>query len=94
MAGKKKVDDVPQSKTARASMAKKLKEEAFKASGDMNRIVPLAGGTWAYVFHPVTGRTHHVKVGSEAWDAVVGELLLNSSQASRIQLELEKLGWA
>lgn len=94
MAGKKKavVDDSHLSKTARASKGKK-KEEGFIASGDMERIIPLCGGEWAYVLDPRDGRTHHVRVGSEKWNDLTGALLEDPKHGSRIQAQIVKLGW-
>lgn len=92
---KKKVDaGGPQSKTARASMAKgKKKEEGFIASGDMDRIIPLCGGEWAYVLDPRDGRTHHVKVDSDKWYSLIIPLLEDAKHGPRIYAQINKLGW-
>lgn len=95
MAGKKRnsiQDDVKLSKTARASKGKK-KEEGFQASGDMDRIIPLDGGRWAYLLDPRDGRTHHLRVGSDLWSSLVGELLADEKHGPRVRNQLEKLGW-
>ena|ERR1700745_861551 len=90
---KKKVVEEPTSKTARNSMRKgQKKDEGFKASGDMNRIIPLAGGEWAYVLDPRNGLTHHVKVGSEKWVNLLLDLV-DSEHGPRIQEEMHALGW-
>lgn len=90
---KKKVVAEPTSKTARSSLAKRTKEEPFKASGDIDRIIPLCGGEFAYVLDPRNGLTHHVKVGTERWDTLMNDLRTDPAHAMRIQAELEKLGW-
>lgn len=92
---KKKVEaGGPQSKTARASMSKgKKKEEGFIASGDMERIVSLCNGEWAYVMDPRDGRTHHVRVNSEKWSNLIGPLLEDPKHGTRIQAQLDTLGW-
>lgn len=90
---KHKMSNEPSSKTARSSMAKSKKDEPFKASGDMARIIPLAGGEWAYVQDPRHGTLRHLKVGSDSWDLLMSELLTDSEHGQRIQVELETLGW-
>lgn len=93
MAGKKKVvDDSHLSKTARASKGKK-KEEGFIASGDMDRIIPLCGGEWAYVLDPRDGRTHHVRVGYPKWNELMSVLVDDPKHGARIKTQLDKLGW-
>jgi hypothetical protein len=94
MAGKKKavVDDSHLSKTARASKGKK-KDEGFIASGDMERIIPLCNGEWAYVLDPRDGKTHHVRVNSEKWSSLIGPLLEDPKHGTRIQVQIAKLGW-
>lgn len=93
IASKKKVDaGGPISKTARASKAKK-KEEGFIASGDMDRIIPLCGGEWAYLLDPRDGSTYHLRVGSDKWNDLIGILIDDSKHGDRIQNQLTKLGW-
>lgn len=96
MAGKKKGnDDAGMSKTARASSLKKGgKQEGFipAAPEHMNRIIPLAGGEYAYVLDPRDGKTHHLRVYSERWAALMVDLEA-AGHGDRIQSELEKLGW-
>jgi len=93
---KKKIDlGGPQSKTARASMAKgKKKEEGFIASGDMERIIPLCNGEWAYVLDPRDGRTHHVKVDGESWMSLIIPLVEDAKHGARIKAQIESLGWS
>ena len=57
MAGKvkKKGDDAPQSKTARASLRTGAGKAEFIAAADAPRIVPLGGGTHAYILDPRDG---------------------------------------
>lgn len=95
MAGKRKhvQDDVKLSKTARASKGKK-KEEGFQASGDMDRIIPLCGGEWAYVLDPRNGVTHHLRVGSKQWNIIINELLDDPKHSARIDAQIKRLGWA
>ena len=66
MAGKvkKKGDDAPQSKTARASLRTGAGKAEFIAAADAPRIVPLGGGTHAYILDPRDGRTRRFKVAS------------------------------
>lgn len=91
---KKKVDSTnPQSKTAKRSQGKK-KEEGFLASADMDRIIPLAGGEWSYILDPRDGLTHHVKVGSDKWNSLIEELIIDSRYGPRIQSQIERLGWS
>lgn len=92
MAGKKKVvDDAHLSKTARASKGKK-KDEGFIASGDCDRLIPLNGGTHAYVL-TIDGKTHHVKVYSDEWNTLVEPLVTNEKHGARTRAQLDKLGW-
>lgn len=95
MAGKKRssIQDVPMSKTARASASKgKKKEEGFIASGDVDRIIPLGGGTWAYVLSS-DGKTHHVKVGSPKWNDLIINLVSDEKLGARVRSQLTQLGW-
>lgn len=93
MAGKKKVNDEGLGKTARASTQKKGgKQEGFKASGDMDRIISLNNGEHAYLLDPRNGSTHHLKVNSDRWVALVQDLL-ETEHGDRIERELERLGW-
>lgn len=91
MKRKSNVDGVSTSKTARASMGKG-KDDGFKASGDMKRIIPLNNGNHAYLLDPRTGRTHHLAVGSPMWNTLIEELAA-TDYGSGIQKELEELGW-
>lgn len=94
MAGKKKVvDDSHLSKTARASRGKK-KEEGFLASADMDRIIPLNGGTWAYLLDPRDGRTHHLRVNSDKWNDLITVLVEDPKHGPKVQSQLNKLGWS
>ena len=67
MAGKvkKKGDDAPQSKTARASLRTGGGKVEFIAAADAPRIVPLGGGTHAYILDPRDGKTRRFKVASD-----------------------------
>jgi len=67
MAGKvkKKGDDAPQSKTARASLRTGGGKAEFIAAADAPRIVPLGGGTHAYILDPRDGKTRRFKVASD-----------------------------
>lgn len=90
---KKKVDaGNTSSKTAKRSQGKK-KEEGFIASGDMDRIIPLCGGEWAYLLDPRDGSTHHLRVGSEKWNNLIEILADDSRHGDRIQKQLTRLGW-
>ena len=66
MAGKvKNKDEGLQSKTARASMRGSGTRNEFIAAADAPRIVPLGGGTHAYVLDPRDGKTRRFSVSSE-----------------------------
>jgi hypothetical protein len=94
MAGakKKNIVDVPQSKTARASMAKGKKPEGFIASGELDRFISLAGGEYVYLLDPRTGATHHLRVGSDSYETVLNGLL-DSAHGERIRIEAVKKGF-
>lgn len=92
-AKKSKMEAGPVSKTARASVGKGGKAAAFSASGEMNRIIPLAEGANCYLLDPRTGATHFLKVGSELFVDTMRELL-ESNHGPRIQAELDMLGWS
>jgi hypothetical protein len=67
MAGKvkSKDDGAVQSKTARASMRTGGAKAEFIAAADAPRIVPLGGGTHAYILDPRDGKTRRFKVASD-----------------------------
>ncbi len=92
MAGKvkNKDDGATQSKTARASMRTGGAKEAFIASADASRIVPLGGGTHAYVLDPRDGRTHRFAVASEAFIAALVELA-GTNHGDRLRRDLSDL---
>jgi hypothetical protein len=93
MAGKRKnvQDDVKLSKTARASKGKK-KDEGFIASGDVDRIISLNGGTYAYIL-TIDGKTHHVRVGSDKYNILIDALVVDEKHGARTRAQLDKLGW-
>lgn len=93
MAGKRKhvQDDVKLSKTARASKGKK-KEEGFIASGDVDRLISLNGGSFAYIL-TTDGKTHHVRVGSDQFNSLIEILVNDDKHGARTRLQLAKLGW-
>ena len=76
MAGKvkKKADDAPQSKTARASLRTGGGKAEFIAAADAPRIVPLGGGTHAYVLDPRDGKTRRFKVASDEFFGALATL--------------------
>lgn len=90
---KKKVDaGGAQSKTARASMAKGKKQEGFIASGEMDRVIPLAGGEYCYLLDPRDGRTHHLRTGSDKYETVVNGVLA-SNHGERLRGEMAQKGY-
>lgn len=90
---KKKIDMTgSQSKTAKRSRGK-TKEEGFIASADMDRIIPLCGGEWAYILDPRDGRTHHLRVGSDKWNELIEVLFADERHNNRVRTQLDKLGW-
>ena len=76
MAGKvkKKGDDAPQSKTARASLRTGGGKADFIAAADAPRIVPLGGGTHAYILDPRDGKTRRFKVASDEFFGALATL--------------------
>lgn len=70
---------------------KKTKEGAFQPSGEVQRITPLGGGAYAYVFD-AKGKTHHVKRDSDKFRELVASL--DEELNGRGKKELERLGWA
>ncbi len=76
MAGKvkKKGDDAPQSKTARASLRTGGAKAEFIAAADAPRIVPLGGGTHAYILDPRDGKTRRFKVASDEFFGALATL--------------------
>lgn len=94
-AKKKRVDDtVGMSKTAKASLAKKGKQEGFipAAPENLDRVISLAGGEYAYLLDPRDGRTLHLRVGSDHWNSVIASLA-GTPHGNAIQQQIEKLGW-
>ncbi|MGH9043110.1 MAG: hypothetical protein ACRDZ3_23100 [Acidimicrobiia bacterium] len=92
MAGKvKNKDDAgTQSKTARASMRTGGAKESFIASADASRVVPLGGGTHAYVLDPRDGRTLRYPVTSDKFiDALVQ--LAGTNHGDRLRRDLTDL---
>lgn len=90
-ATKKAAADVVVSKTARVSSRNRTKEEAFKASGDMNRIVSLANGEFAYLMDPRDGKTHHLATDSQEWADLIETLLADATHGPRIEAELNSM---
>jgi hypothetical protein len=76
MAGKvkNKNDDAPQSKTARASLRTGGGKAEFIAAADAPRIVPLGGGTHAYILDPRDGKTRRFKVASDEFFGALANL--------------------
>ena len=76
MAGKvkKKGEEGLQSKTARASMRTGGGKAEFIAAADAPRIVPLGGGTHAYVLDPRDGKTRRFKVSSDEFFGALATL--------------------
>jgi hypothetical protein len=76
MAGKvkKKGDEGLQSKTARASMRTGGGKAEFIAAADAPRIVPLGGGTHAYILDPRDGKTRRFKVASDEFFGALATL--------------------
>lgn len=95
MAGKpRNVEDTTgMSKTARASALKKGgRTSGFLASGELDRVYSLSGGTYTRILDPRTGRSHHLRVGSPRYDIVVTELL-ESDHGEKIKGEILGLGF-
>lgn len=92
MAGKvKKKDDGLQSKTARASLRSSSgAREGYTASGDAARILPLGGGTHAYLLDPRDGRTLRLSVSSESFVEVLSALV-RSGHGERVRRDLADL---
>ena len=92
MAGKvkNKDDGGLQSKTARASMRTGGGKESYIPSADVSRIVPLGGGSYAYVLDPRDGRTLHLEVASDKFVEVLNELV-EAGHGDRVRRDLADL---
>jgi hypothetical protein len=92
MAGKvkNKDDGALQSKTARASMRTGGGKESYVASPDVSRIVPLGGGTHAYILDPRDGRTLQFVVASEKFVEALCELV-EAGHGDRMRRDLAEL---
>lgn len=86
-----------QSKTARSSMPRvggqKANPYAAAASSGINRLIPLAGGTFVYLLDPQDGKTYHLPTRSAAFAEKVAELTANGL-GDRIAAELDALAEA
>ena len=92
MAGKvkKKGDDAPQSKTARASLRTGGGKAEFSAAADAPRIVPLGGGTHAYILDPRDGKTRRFKVASDEFFGMLATLE-EAGHGDRMRRDLNEL---
>ena len=76
----------------KAATVSKITPESLVAAastGNEKRIVPLGGGTYAYVNDPVTGRILHVAVASEEFSALISaQAALSPAYAARLEREL------
>jgi hypothetical protein len=92
MAGKvkKKGDDALQSKTARASMRTGGGKAEFIAAADAPRIVPLGGGTHAYILDPRDGKTRRFKVASDEFFGIL-TTLEDAGHGDRMRRDLNEL---
>jgi hypothetical protein len=92
MAGKvkKKDDGAVQSKTARASMRTGGGKAEFIAAADAPRIVPLGGGTHAYILDPRDGKTRRFKVASDEFFGMLATLD-ESGHGDRMRRDLKEL---
>jgi hypothetical protein len=92
MAGKvkKKGDDAPQSKTARASLRTGGGKAEFIAAADAPRIVPLGGGTHAYILDPRDGKTRRFKVASDEFFGML-TTLDEAGHGDRMRRDLNEL---
>lgn len=62
---------------------------AAASTGSEKRIVPLGGGTYAYVNDPITGRITHMAVASEDFSALIAaQAALSPAYAARLEREL------
>ena len=92
MAGKvkSKGDDAPQSKTARASLRTGGAKADFIAAADAPRIVPLGGGTHAYILDPRDGKTRRFKVASDEFFGLLATLD-EAGHGDRMRRDLKEL---
>ena len=92
MAGKvkNKGDDAPQSKTARASLRTGGGKAEFIAAADAPRIVPLGGGTHAYILDPRDGKTRRFKVASDDFFGMLATLD-EAGYGDRVRRDLKEL---
>lgn len=66
------------------------KQAAFQPSGEINRVVSLGGGTYAYVFDHL-GKTHHLKRNSDEMVSVCIEV--DDVFNGKILNRLKEMGW-
>lgn len=71
-------------------MAIKKKDAPFQPSGETRRIIPLGGGTHAYLFDHL-GKTHRCKVDSPEFSELCRSV--DAELNGRISKELAELGW-
>jgi hypothetical protein len=71
-------------------VARKGKESPYQPSGEVDRIISLGGGTYAYVFD-ANGKTHHLRRDSDAMVAVCREA--DAAMGGRISAQLTRMGW-
>jgi len=92
MAGKvkNKGDEGLQSKTARASMRTGGGKAEFIAAADAPRIVPLGGGTHAYILDPRDGKTRRFKVASDEFFGMLATLD-EAGHGDRMRRDLNEL---
>ena len=92
MAGKvkSKDDGAVQSKTARASMRTGGAKAEFIAAADAPRIVPLGGGTHAYILDPRDGKTRRFKVASDEFFGML-TTLDEAGHGDRLRRDLNEL---
>jgi len=75
------------SKTSRAAVNSSAKQRAVPAA-DIDRIVPLGGGRFAYVYHP-NGQSIRVAVNSDAFVEAVKSVAA-AGYGDRIKLQVER----
>jgi hypothetical protein len=67
-----------------------MKDAPYQPSGEVTRIVPLGGGSWAYLFNQY-GKTLHMKRDSEEFAQACKDA--DDAMNGRIIRELESLEW-
>jgi hypothetical protein len=67
-----------------------MKDAPYQPSGEVRRIIPLANGSWAYLFNQ-HGKTLHMKRSTDEFASACKDA--DDALNGRIIRELESLNW-